>query len=195
MVSSLISRRDNPDGNIYLCLGMAVAFLILYPLPGYFCSRLTKAAPKTAAFSYWAMRIGVFAAIAVGVERFFLVDLSTYLHKAHEAIALAAFMGMFLGIVGFWLAFTRTWQTYQSTLTTCGVFLLTAGPMLGVASSQAYLYFTPNTLGWVGPHWAQWGVPVYYSFAFWEWLASAGIVVYLGLLLALLPAREPTSSN
>jgi len=63
--------------------------------------------------------------------------------------------------------------------------------MIGAASSQAYLYFVPNKLGWVSPKWAELGVPLYLSFAVWEWLASVGVFAYLYLLLVLLPADEP----
>jgi hypothetical protein len=75
------------------------------------------------------------------------------------------------------------------------MFLVSGAPMIGAASSQGYLYFVPNQLGWVGPHWAELGIPLYLSFAFWEWIAWISVFIYLYLTLWLTPATVPTTSS
>ena len=105
-------------------------------------------------------------------------------------MATITFAAIFFGLVGFWLAMIlwlraeRQWSVWSCLL----VSLLVAVPMAGAMVSQAYLFFVPNNLGWVGPEWAKMGVPVYLSFAFWEWMASAGIYVSLYVIAIHLPA-------
>lgn len=196
VVSSLISQIDNPEGNRYFCAGLALTCFMLIPLAGFFRARLATYAPKTATFSFHALRVGLVFSVIVGLERLFFRNLSAMIHKAHEYIALVAFTGLFLGVVGFWLASAWRLQKQRPVpVWALGLIFLTSGaPMIGAALSQAYLYFVPNQLGWVGPHWAALGVPLYLSFAFWEWIASAAVFTYLFLILYLLPESAPTNS-
>jgi hypothetical protein len=174
-VSSLLSQVSNPRGSYYFCIGLTLTFAMLLPLPGYYRARLERRAPRLVAFSFHALRVGFLAALIIGLERLTIRNLADYSPKGHESLAIVAFFGHFFGLAGFWLALSRP------------AALVSLSPLLGIAASQAYLYFVPNELGWVGPHWADLGVPLYLSFAFWEWVASAGVFAYLYLLLLLLP--------
>ena len=115
----------------------------------------------------------------------------------HEYLSVITFFGLLLGIAGFWLCLTR-WLLLQrqwSVWALSGLSFVSVGPILGTGLSQAYLYFIPNDFGWVGPHWAELGIPLYLSFAFWEWLTVVGIFIYLFLILFFLPAEVPETSG
>lgn len=197
VVSSLISQIDNPGGNAFFAAGLALTCFMLIPLAGFFRVRLHPYAPRTATLAFHSLRLGFIFAVVVGLERLFFRNLSAHIHKAHELIALVAFAGLFIGVVGFWLA--CAWRLQKQRPVSVGalglIFLTSGAPMIGAATSQAYLYFVPNQLGWVGPHWAALGVPLYLSFAFWEWIASAAVFTYLYLILFLMPEKPPTSSK
>lgn len=192
-LSSLSSATSNPHGYAYCCLGLMVFFTMGLPLCGYVSVRFAPIAPKTAWFSSRALKVGFLGVIAVGLERLFAPSISLHIHKAHEYMSIVTFCGLLLGIAGYWICLTRwllnerQWPVWALS----ALSLFSVGPIIGTGLSQAYLYFVPNNLGWVGPDWAELGVPVYLSFAFWEWLTCVGIFVYLFLILLCLPAAIP----
>jgi len=56
--------------------------------------------------------------------------------------------------------------------------LLTA-PVALAGLVQAYIFYARPDLHWVGLAWRTRAVPVYLSFAFWEWLTIAFLTLYL----------------
>lgn len=196
-VSNLMSQASNPGAYIYNCIAMGIAGAMLLPLPGYFRARLQKAARLTCTFSYYALHVGLIAGITVAFERSLFRNLSGQIHKAHEYIALVGFFGLYLGVAGFWSALAlqiqHRWPMPQWAMGL--MFLVLAAPMIGAASSQGYLYFVPNQMGWVGPHWAELGIPLYLSFAFWEWTAWVSAFICLYLALWLTPATVPAAGS
>ncbi len=192
VVCYLISQVDNPNAYLYFCVALLVTFALLLPLPRYLRERLVHYSPRTARVASYVLAWGFWGAIGVGTEKIVFRNLSSIYAKGHEYIALVAFLGMFFGVAGLWFALVRYanrhggWSKWRMG----ALFLLSIGPMVGAALSQGYLYYVPNDLGWVGPGWAARGVPVYYSCAFWEWLSSACVFVYLYLLIYLLPAHS-----
>ncbi len=189
VVSDLISPKRNPDGYRWLGLALVLCFSFLFPLCNTLRSRLNSQSRVLARLSFESLRCGMVASIAIGVERTFLDGLSAFFPKGHEAIALVAFAGLCIGILGFWwlLVNERLKDKKQSTLFLFLLFAISTAPFIGIAFSQAYLYVVPNSLGWVAPHWAEWGVPVYLSFAFWEWLCAGALFTYLFGLIWWLP--------
>ncbi|MGH7481147.1 MAG: hypothetical protein ACRELV_03260, partial [Longimicrobiales bacterium] len=63
-----------------------------------------------------------------------------------------------------------------------------AAPLVAVGVTQLALYLDQRDLGWVDAGWRAMGVPLWLSFAFWQWLAVALLWVGLGFLLWV---REP----
>jgi hypothetical protein len=190
VVSSVISDVDNPNGNHFLCIGLGVVSAMLFPLGRYLALRLSISGPKLAAIASHTFRMGVVTTGLVALERGLFHDLSRELHKAHEYLALIAFAGLFTSVTCFWYLALRSYFSSSKwpAFSQVGFFFATAAPLLGAALSQAYLYFVPNQLGWVGPHWATLGVPVYLSLAFWEWIATVAVFTYLYILLIAVPA-------
>lgn len=194
-LSTLSSAVSNPHGFAYCCLGLIVSFSMALPVCGYLRSRCAPLAPKTARFAFRALATGCVGAIAVGCERLLTQSISLNTHKLHEVLSIVTFFGLLLGVPGFWLCLIRWlvrhrgWPVWAVAV----VLFLSAGPMIGTGLSQGYLYLFGADLGWVGPRWAELGVPLYLSFAFWEWLSAAGVFVYFFLIVALLPGEIPSS--
>ena len=69
VISALASREDNPTGYLVFCAGLALCFVLLLPLPGYFRARLRETAPRLSRFAAIALRVGIIGSIAIGVER------------------------------------------------------------------------------------------------------------------------------
>jgi hypothetical protein len=157
--------------------------------------RFEPIAPRAARFSGRSLTIGFLGVVTVGFERLFSQSLSLHTYKLHEYLSIITFFGLLLGIAGFWICLTR-WLLLErrwSVWALSALSLISVGPILGTGLSQAYLYFIPNDFGWVGPHWAELGIPLYLSFAFWEWLTVVGIFLYLFLILLFLPAEVPAT--
>jgi hypothetical membrane protein len=129
------------------------------------------------------------------------------LPKEHEILSLLAFFGLCLGMVR--LAFhvaeralrrpdgssTRHPRLQEAAL--AGIVGL---PIVLASLAQAYVYYVLPELHWVSLAWRSEGVPMYLSFAFWEWVTCAVLSAYLAFLSLAVPAsfrtrksRSPTS--
>lgn len=192
-LSSLGSAATNPSGYAYCCLGMMISFSMGLPLCSYFRVRFEPIAPIAARASSHSLKVGFLGVVAVGLERLLSQVVTSPIRKTHEYISIITFFGLLLGILGLWFCLTRwlirerQWPVWALS----GLSVISIGPIVGTGLSQAWLYFVPNDFGWVGPDWAELGVPIYLSFAFWEWLTCVGIFIYLFLILLLLPGEIP----
>ncbi len=187
----------NPDGSAYWAAALFLVCVMGVPCCGYFHRRLSVIAPRLSAAARLLLAAGLFFGMVIAVDGLLLPRLNDLFHKLHETVATLAFAAIFFGVLGFWVVMTRWlrrrrgWSAGQCVL----LSLLVLVPMAGAMISQAYLFFVPNNLGWVGPDWAERGVPVYLSFAFWEWAAIAGIYACLYVMAALLPAAADSGHD
>lgn len=190
-MSYLGSPSKNPSGHLVWSLGMTLSFLLGLPLCGYFRRRLELTNPRLAFLSSRVLLIGFLAGIIVGLETLIIPNMSEILRKGHEYLSIAVFVGLYMGVAGFWIALFRRFRR-QHRRKGRGLFLLyllPALPITGAMLSQAWLYFDPNRPGWVSPAWEELGIPLWLSFAFWEWLTAGGLVICLCMIAALLPAE------
>jgi hypothetical protein len=67
-------------------------------------------------------------------------------------------------------------------------------PVVLTGLAQAYVFFARPDLHWVGLEWRARHVPVYLSFAFWEWVTCGVLTVYVAGL-ALAAAAEDTAAG
>jgi hypothetical protein len=114
------------------------------------------------------------------------------LPKGHEILALSAFIGLCIGIV------QLTFQAAECSNAprACAGFLAGAAlsPVLLAGAAPAYVSYALPQLPWVGPEWRARGVPVYLSFAFWEWATCAVFSAYtVSLCLATRRMSNPGS--
>jgi len=176
VISRLASERRNPDGALWLSGGFLVGMLLLVPVTGYLARRgIQPGSP--APRSVFLLRLGVAAGILLGLEGLLRLDLSVLHRKGHEAVALLAFLGFYGGVLGLHIRGVR--HQGQSVWPA----LLVVAPLVAVGLSQVALYFDQRDLGWVNTDWREMGVPVWFSFAFWQWLAVAFLVFGLAHLL------------
>jgi len=180
----------NPEGSVLWSAALALTCIMGLPCAGYFSKRLAPCAPKIVSFARTALSSGLLAGLLVAADGMLLPKLNDLAYKLHEIIATFAFAAIFFGVLAFWYAAMRWLRASRRwTLGACGfISALVAAPLAGAMLSQAYLFYVPNDLGWVDREWADKGVPVYLSFAFWEWLAIAAVYVGLYVIALLLPA-------
>jgi hypothetical protein len=180
----------NPDGSAYWAWALFLVCVMGVPCCQYFYRRLCGDAPARAGFARAVLGAGLACGMVIALDGLLLPKLNEIFPKLHETVATIAFAAIFFGVLAFWSAMTtwlqnaRLWSGWQCAL----LSLLVLVPMAGSMVSQAYLFFVPNDLGWVGPDWAERGVPFYLSFAFWEWTAIGGVYACLYVMAALLPA-------
>ncbi len=114
--------------------------------------------------------------------------------KGHEILTLLAFTGLCVGLLGLTLDLVgRTVGAREGARRhTVGLALagLLAAPIVLAGIAQAYVYYVLPELHWVGLSWRARGVPVYLSFAFWEWLTCIVLSVYLVVLGIVTPIRR-----
>ncbi len=105
--------------------------------------------------------------------------------KGHEILALSAFIGLCIGIVQLTFqaaeesirrrarSFPGAPRAYAGLL--AGAVL---SPILLAGAAPAYVSYALPALPWVGLEWRAQGVPVYLSFAFWEWITCVVFSAY-----------------
>lgn len=118
--------------------------------------------------------------------------------RGHDLLALLAFVGICIGAVH--LTYERMEQNLQRRYATSRALArlyaaLVAGaallPLFLEALTQADVARAFPHLPWVGLEWRARGVPVYLSFAFWEWITCAVFSAYIaGLSITTRPGRE-----
>jgi hypothetical protein len=120
--------------------------------------------------------------------------------RAHDLLALAAFVGICVGLAV--LTFRVIGQSpYVRKLR--GGLRLYAGilaafalsPIVLGAVAQAYVSHELPALPWVSLVWRRGGVPVYLSFAFWEWVTCAVLSLYVAVLSRATPPSSGCSSD
>jgi hypothetical protein len=181
VVSRLASNRHNPDGGVWLSGSLLVAVLLLWPVAGHLGRVDPGPAPPRGGgrprVSTAALRLGLIAGALLAVEGLLGLDLTRLGRKGHETLAMLAFIGLYWGVLG--LCLHRMRRQASFVWPALAVIL----PLLAVGLSQLALYFDQRELGWVNTSWRELGVPVWLSFAFWQWLAVGFLGLGLGFLV------------
>lgn len=180
VISRLASRRHNPDGSLWFSVGLAVSMLLLWPVMERIRPRARGAWSSTAGIG---LRAGLVFAALVGVERTLFLHLSGIVDKSHEALAMLAFLSLYVGLVA---AYAQRFASGEA-----GRWRALAGmtPLVLVGLGSLALYVVQREVGWVKPNWRELGVPVWQSFAFWQWLMVVALWSAVAHLLATTRAR------
>jgi hypothetical protein len=182
VISKLASRRHNPDGAIWLCGGLLVAVLLLWRAVRPLGGRPGGERPGAALI---ALRAGLIGAGLLAIEGLFSVNLSSFIRKGHELLALLTLLALYGGVLGLYAGRIRRDRPFLWPA------LLVLLPLVAVGLSQLALYFDQRDLGWVDTSWRELGVPIWLSFAFWQWTAVALLGAGLGHLIATAGAPAP----
>jgi hypothetical protein len=177
VVSRLGSSKHNPEGAIWLSGSLLAAVVLLWPVAGHL-GRTSGAGRGGPGVSIAALRVGLVGGGLLALEGLLSLDLARIGRKGHELLALITFAGLYWGVLGLYL------HRIRSAPSSLWPALLVVLPLCAVGASQLALYFDQRELGWVNTGWRELGVPLWLSFAFWQWLAIAFLGSGLGLLVA-----------
>jgi len=179
VMSALASRKHNPEGGRWFAIALGLSMLALWPVVSHLRA--------TARFRWpiLALRVALACGIAMGIEFVTFRHLSDLVHKAHELLALGVFIGLYAGVLGLYAG-----RLGQDPRARAGAVIVGA-PLVAIGITQLALYFDQRDLGWVDHGWRDMGIPVWLSFAFWQWLAVA--LLWLGLGQLLWIARRVSS--
>lgn len=184
VISKLASIRQNPEGARWLAGSLLVAVAFLWPVANHL-ARAYSGGGRLPRFALGALRVGLVGGAVLGLEGVLTLQFSRHLDKAHEAVALATFLGSYGGVLGLYVHGIRQSVAFLFPA------LLVVLPLAAVGVTQLILYFDQRDLGWVDTAWREMGIPIWLSFAFWQWLA----VVFLGVGLGYLVAAGPRSER
>ena len=158
VASALASQKHNPTGSFWFSSAFILSMSILWPYVTSLKKSLCLSPSATAEFAI------------------LIHDLSSWVYKAHEILALLFFLGLYIGVLVLLIQAMLRHRIYLLP-----VFLI-AAPLLAIGITQIWLYFDQRDLGWVDTSWREMGIPFWLSFAFWQWLAIGFLWASLGLL-------------
>lgn len=175
VASALASQKHNPEGSVWFAASLSVSMLLLWLYISSIKPGLSEIL-SVSDFSIVAIRFGLVCCFLLGVERILFYDLSHWYFKAHEILALFGLLGLYVGVLSLLLQILRHKKANIVPV------LLIVSPLVIIGLSQLWLYLEQRNLGWVNTDWREIGVPVWLSFAFWQWLAIGFLWAGLGLL-------------
>ena len=176
VASALASQKHNPTGSFWFSGGFFLSMSLLWPYVSALKQSLGPSLAPTAKFAIGALRLGLICGALVAAERLLIKDLSDWVYKAHEILALLFFLGLYIGVFVLLIQAMLRQRIYMLPI------FFVVGPLLAIGITQLWLYFDQRDLGWVDTSWREMGIPLWLSFAFWQWLAIGGLWVSMGVL-------------
>jgi hypothetical protein len=180
-----MSQKHNPVGSYWFAASLSLSMLLLWPYVSSIRCSLPANSSLVARLAISSIRLGLICGMLLGMERLLIYDLSHWLYKSHEVIALLTFLGLYIGVFALMFLMLRQQRHYWLPV------ILVASPLIAIGVSQLWLYIEQRDLGWVDVSWRQQGIPIWFSFAFWQWLA----IGFLWLGLALLSITPKTTTH
>ena len=175
VASALASQKNNPTGSVWFAGSLSLSMLLLWLYVSSIKTGLDAILPS-AGFAITSIRFGLVCGFLLGAERLLIYDLSHWIYKAHEILAFVTLLGLYVGILGLLLQFIH--------LKKSNIFpvLLIVTPLVVIGITELWLYLEQRDVGWVDTLWREKGLPIWLSFAFWQWLAIGLLWTGLGLL-------------
>ena len=181
-ISSLLYQDRNPHG-----YGWGRAGLVICGVCGLYWVRrgVRRHDPTTASLSAGFLCMALCALLPspfLGIA------------KPHEVLALTAFIAMCVGVTRLSFdALVRRWRISREVgRQRLYAFAVSGLPLLPVVlAAAAQTYSLRSHLPWVTFAWRARGIPMYWSFAFWEWVACA---IYTAFLLWLVLSARVSPS-
>jgi hypothetical protein len=181
-MSSLVYAERNPGGFLWARAGIALCGLAGL----WWTGQLLRSGRQALAQSFEVRTLGL-GYLSMTCCALWPEQLPAF-PRAHDLLALVAFVGNCVGTV--LLAFRVVEQGSRRRRPAAGGRHLPAAVMAGIALApillaalaQAYVSRELPALPWVNLGWRARGVPVYLSFAFWEWLTCAVLSAYMTIL-------------
>ncbi len=191
-MSNLVYPERNPVGHLWASTGIVLCGLSGLYWTMILARRAVQVGGAGSSAGIAALRLGFLsmACCALLPERLWPVP------KAHEFLALFAFLCLCLAIAYHTLWTVESYLVRRAGISAnaarsyaCLAAAVPLTPVLLAGLAQAYVSRMRPELPWVGLAWRDLGVPLYLSFAFWEWVTCAALTTSLVILfLATGPA-------
>jgi len=152
VASALASQKHNPEGSFWFAGALGLSMAMVWPSVSTLNKALRPSASQITKSAIAALRFGLICGALVGLERLFFRHLSDEIHKAHEVLALLAFLSLYWGVLGLLISAMLRRRLYIWML------ILVASPLLAIGITQFWLYLDQRDLGWVGTRWRELGV-------------------------------------
>lgn len=182
-ISSLVYGERNPHGYLWARAGIVLCGVAGLYWTMAFIRNGTQTGVAKRPIGIWSLALGYLFMICCALLPEGIVPIA----KAHDFLALAAFVGICVGMVhstfkGFERS-ARPGAPPRRPPLSAGILAgIVLSPIVLAALAQTYVSHALPTLPWVNLAWRARGVPVYLSFAFWEWITCAVFSVYMVVL-------------
>jgi hypothetical protein len=186
-LSNLLSPRRDPAGYPWASAGIAVSGLCGLGWSAASARFWSHEFAGSRSSGIWMIRLGGLSAPLAAVPPEWLRRVP----EGHQLFTLLTFAGSCLGIV--YLMFRSIERIFptgpprpvrRNRLLATIVAGAATLPILLAGLAQLYVFYVLPELGWVKLSWRANGVPVYLSFAFWEWITCFVLSAY-ALFLSL----------
>jgi hypothetical protein len=197
-LSSLLYPERDPAGHVWASAGIVVCGCCGLCWAAALARDTGRWGAQRRPIGIWALCLGYFcmAFNALLPERLLPVP------DGHEILALAAFFGLCLGMVQLTFVVVerglarRAYGAGHRRLYAAVLAGAVLSPVLLAGCVQAYVSYAHPELPWVNLSWRARGVPVYLSFALWQWITCAVFSVYMIVLSqATLAGSSPWSRS
>jgi hypothetical protein len=184
-LSSLLYPERNPAGHLWASAGIVLCGCCGLCWAGALARDAAGHGAQARAVGIPALRLGFFCMVGCAL----LPERLLPIPRGHEILALSAFFGLCFGIVQLTFRAAQLGlprhphragehrRLYAAAL--AGVAL---SPVLLAGGLQAYVTYARPELPWVNLAWRARGVPVYLSFAFWQWVTCVVFSAYTIML-------------
>jgi len=196
-VSKLLSPDRNPAGHLWASMGVVLCSLCGLCWTAVLAQRRNHEGAGDRPSGIRALQFGYFCMMCAAMVPQWLLRIQ----KGHEILAVLAFAGLLFGMIRLMFqtserilrkrmhSLSGRARLYAAILASATVF-----PILLAGLAQVYVHYVLPELHWVNLSWRAQGVPVYLSFAFWEWVTCVVLSAYMVILtlatLAVYPTRK-----
>jgi len=184
-VSNLLSPGRDPAGYLWASTGIVLSSLCGLCWAAVLAQRWTREGAGDRPRGIRALQFGNISMTCAAVLPQWLLRVQ----KGHEILTVMAFAGLCVGMVLLMFQtveriflrrmrrFLRHARLHAAILASVAVI-----PILLAGLAQAYVHYVLPELPWVNLSWRARGVPVYLSFAFWEWVTCVVLSAYMAIL-------------
>jgi hypothetical protein len=184
-LSTLLSPSGNPVGHRWAAAGIGLSGCCWLCWAVLLGRRRDHAGADYPVRGTWALGWGGLCTACSGLLPVRIPGLP----KGHELLTILAFAGLCIGLVrlttqvaGRAVQRRASHTVRRSRLWAASVAGVVVLPIILTGLAQAYVFFARPELHWVGLDWRAHHVPVYLSFAFWEWVTCAVLSVHVAAL-------------
>jgi hypothetical protein len=197
-VSNLLSSGRDPAGYLWAATGVVLCSLCGLCWAAVLARRRNHEGAGDRPSGIRALQFGNICMLFAAVLPEWLLRVP----KGHEILAVLAFAGLCIGVVRLMFqTIERTvlrrmrWfighaRLYAAVLAGAAVL-----PILLAGLAQAYVHFMFPEIHWVSLAWRTRGMPVYLSFAFWEWVTCVVLSAYMAILSLATHAVYPVQKT